>query len=118
MVKGVYGLTGWPSVCIVLYMNTTTKAQPTARQKLTAKIEGQTTRQLLAHHGAIDKMADKDEATRLVSALIGEEISLRLDLDEALTTIYNLDDAENFWTGTHHEALLAAIVATGQDEAL
>lgn len=99
-------------------MNTTTQTQPTARQKLTAKIESQTTRQLLAHHAAIDKMPSKDEAARLTSALIGQEIALRLDLDEALTAIYNLDDSEHFWTGTAHEALLAAIVATGQDEAL
>ena len=96
-------------------MNTT--AQTTARTKLDAKIESQTTAQLLAHHAAIDAMT-ADEITpehRLVSALMADVITGRLGLDDEIDAIFEEADAAEDFTLTYHEAILRAMVRTGQD---
>jgi hypothetical protein len=88
-----------------------------ARRKLDAKIESQTTAQLLAHHAAIDAMPADEITTehRLVSALMADVITARLGLDDAIDAAFEAADAREDYTVTYHEAILQAMVLTGRD---
>ena len=97
-------------------MNTTKNTTKTAaRRKLDAKIESQTTAQLLAHHAAIDAMPREEVQPehRLVSALMADVITARLGLDDEIDAIFEEADAAEDFTITYHEAILRAIVRTG-----
>ena len=88
----------------------------TARQALEAKIASRTTGQLLgALHliDAIERTRTLDGHERLTAALIADCIEARHGLGDAMDAIFLADVFE----GTYTDALLAALVVTGQDVA-
>lgn len=91
----------------MIHMMTTT-----AQAKLTAKIDSQTTAQLLSHHRYLTNMPTREYEHHILMVQIADTIVERLDLQDAIDAF--LDEDEE-WDGDYNELMMIAIVRTGQD---
>jgi len=79
----------------------------TASDKLTARIAGMATALLEVTYRDLSARPKLDEAERLVSARLADELTRRWDIDEELDVVFS--DLE--FTGSYYEAMLLAKAA-------
>jgi hypothetical protein len=87
------------------YQRACGRHEQTARERLTARIEAQTTDQLLAVLAELDRKAKKTEEERLVAAAVSDVITTREGIDAELDAIF----ADVEYDGTYYEAILIAL---------
>jgi len=88
-------------------MTTTQNTTDKITTAILAKIANRETSLLIVDHRTMEEMTTREEFHSLISAIIGDEICRRLDINNEMDAIF--EDVDNDFIGTYNEAIVLAI---------